>query len=309
VLNFIKEYGLVGWGIYVVIEWLSGRKEAERQARLYAQAKQKLEDDAKQCEELKGYLKRHYENDLLPVMRDWFKPSSKIEPFGPGPLSYFLLSGYIYYEPDGKSVISLISEPKLFPKSIMDEVAEHLSMGYPDDWVKWTSLRDRANSHLNSVKNAWKEIEKNIKTKTKELGLVEWAGKGPIPKVDYYHTRPLVEVIWGDPEYYKSQGKHLWDEYAIQAEGGGYQFGGVWTYSQTYETLEKLKKCLSDESNRISRVKQKFLKKKSKLDNERKDFENFLKQIEDDWVRRNVRIRSSCPTCRVWLDGLAELGA
>lgn len=309
VLSFIKDYGLLGWGIYMFIEWLSGKKDAERQARLYAQAKQKLEDIAKRREELKGYLKKHYENDLLPVMRDWFKSSPKIDPFGPRPLSYFLLSGYVYYQPHGESVISRISEPMSFQKSVVDEVAEHLSTGCSDDWGKWISLKNSANSQLSSVKSAWKKIEKSIKIRTEELGLVEWDGRGAIPEFDYYHVRHLVEVIWSDPEYYQHQGKHLWDECTIQSEGKGYQLGGVWAYSQTYETLEKLEKCLSNESKEVSRIKRKLLKKKSLLEREGKDFESFLKRIEDDWVRRNVQIPSSCPTCKDWLDELAKLGA
>jgi hypothetical protein len=38
------------WVIYMVFDWLSGRKDAERQAKLYAQEKQKLEEESKRKE-------------------------------------------------------------------------------------------------------------------------------------------------------------------------------------------------------------------------------------------------------------------
>ncbi|MCJ7635085.1 hypothetical protein MUP77_22180 [Candidatus Bathyarchaeota archaeon] len=302
--SLVKELGLIGWGIYMVIEWLIGRKEAERQARLYAQAKQKLEDEAKRREEVKGYLKRHYENDILPVMRDWFKPSSKNVVIDPRSMSYSLLSGCAYYHPYGKSYVAKISEPELFPKNIVEEAVEHLTKGYPENWKKWLVLKDRVNDHLKRIVTVWEEIEGSVKIKTKELGLAEWEGGKPNPASNYYHVDSLVEIIWSDPEYYQSQKKHMWDEYDIRPdEKGGFEFGGTWAHSQKREILEKTKHCLTNESDRISGVKKNLWEQRSKLEKDGKDFEDFLKEIEDDWARRNIRIRSSCPTCKDYRKG------
>jgi hypothetical protein len=140
--------------------------------------------------------------------------------------------------------------------------------------------------------------------------LAEWEDEKLNPTSNYYHIDSLVNIVWSDPEYYRSQKKHMWDEYDTRPdEKGGFEFGGTWAHSQEREILEKLKQCLTNESERISGMKETLRKRKLKLEKGGKDFEGFLKKIEDDWVRRSIRIRSSCPTCKDWLDELAELGA
>jgi len=47
---------------------------------------------------------------------------------------------------------------------------------------------------------------------------------------------------------------------------------------------QKLKQCLTNGSNRIAGVKN-LWKQTPELDKDGKDFENYLKEIEDDWVR------------------------
>jgi hypothetical protein len=89
----------------------------------------------------------------------------------------------------------------------------------------------------------------------------------------------------------------------------GFEFGmaGIWAHSQKRENLEKLKQFLTDESNKIYSTKENLHKQQLKLEKLSKGFEDFLKGIEDDWVRRNVRIRSTCPTCETLLNELAKL--
>lgn len=298
-------------GIIIYLYHLLWRdKEAEKFAETYAIKKQQLELRAAKCKELENRLKKHYENDLLPIIREWFKPAFLATRMKNHTMDYSLLSGRIYYYPQNKSVVSQISEPMHFPKNTVEEVVKHLTEGYPEYWKKWCTLKDNANNHLNRIVKVWEEIEDRVKVKAKELGLAEWNGKKLNPPSNYYHADILVGIIWSDPEHYQIQKKHLWDEYDIHSdEKGGFEFGGTWAHSQKREILEKLKQYLTNESDRISGAQKNLGEHKSKLEKEGTNLGNFLKEIEDDLMRRYIRIRSFCPTCKGWLDELTELGA
>ena len=194
----------------------------EKLAEKYAFEKQKLEQKEARRKELEGYLKAHFEKGLLPVIRAWLE---RLEPrifLADMPLEYSLLSASAYYHPHRNSVISKLSEPHHPSENIVREVKEHLSTGYPELWSKWISLKDRVNSHLESVVRIWEEIEENVKDIAKELGLAEWDRKGSMPITDYYIINRLVEAIWIDPEYYQKQKRRFLDDYEILPEGEGF---------------------------------------------------------------------------------------
>lgn len=143
----------------------------------------------------------------------------------------------------------------------------------------------------------------------RKLGLPMWDGKGPIPTADYYHIDHLVTAIWKDPEYYEGQRRHIWDDYEIQHERDGWQFGGTWAFSQRQETLKELKDRLTLESGRITPIKGNLKSEKSNLERDGQAFANLLKNIEEDYIRHHKRIPSYCHTCEDWLKELGSLGA
>lgn len=272
-----------------------------------AREKHKLEQKAAQRRKLEGYLNAHYENDLLPVIKAWLQPL--VPPIDDSRQEYSLLSASAYYHPHGKSVISELSEPNHHRENIVKEVIEHLRTGYPEVWGKWISLKEAVNDHLGSVVQKWEKIEEDVKVIAEEQGLAGWDGKGTKPTTDYCSINHLVEATWNDPEYYRTQKRHSWDEYEIHPAGEGFQFGGTWAYSLRREVLEELKKRLTNESNKITEEKKNLEEERSNLESEGEVIKNSLKNIEEDYIRRHIEIRSSCPTCKKWLNELTELDA
>lgn len=280
----------------------------ERRSEL---AKQRTIDRYK---ELKAYLKKHYEEELLPVIRSWFVRRSSGTT-----LEYVVLSASTHYGTNGNSDIVKLTEPPTPTPEILNDVIEHLSKGIPQDWEAWLTLKAKVNSHLESVVKAWKNIEDNLTQECKELGLVEWDGRGQEPLNNYWMWR-IMNMLWPDPEYFEHQGKHLWDDYRIQQESRSvtrsdgnagaetvYRFGDF-ASSNKEENLDKLRTYLDQQSLTIGEIKKDLTREKSSLEKAGEDLRNSLRSIQENYERRHMNIPSSCSTCEEWLVELRSLG-
>jgi len=273
-----------------------------------ADAHKKDKEEARR-KELESQIKTHYKNDLLPVMRGWFQPSEKVNLKVSGTsYDYGVLTVGIRFQLNGNSRIKELVEPRHFQQNIVTEVVEHLSKGYSEEWEKWIKLKNDVKLHLKSALQVMEEVETNIKKTTLKLGFIEWNLKGVRP-TDYCHIDIFVKLIWDDPEYHQHTKRHIWDDYEIKSENGAWQFGDILAYSQRRETLEQLKRCLNAESSRITGFKLRLSEEKSKLEGDSKVFKSFLENIEDDYLRRDKWIRSSCATCKDFLEELERLDA
>ncbi len=76
-LSFINQAGLIGWGIYIFFEFLRGRNSAREEARLYAQEKQKLEEESKKREKREADLVEHRKK-LLSTYLDEFRNPARV---------------------------------------------------------------------------------------------------------------------------------------------------------------------------------------------------------------------------------------
>jgi hypothetical protein len=250
----------------------------------------------------KEYLKKHYEEDLLPVISSWFVRRSSGTP-----LEYTVLSASAHYDTQGKSAIVKLTEPPTRTPEVLNDVIEHLSKGIPQDWNEWVSLKEKVNSHLEKVVKAWKDIENSVREKCKELGFVEWNGRGSEPPNSYWMWRIMI-MLWSDPEYFEQQGKHLWDDYQIQAAEAWYRFGDF-ALSNKKENLDKLRTYLDHQSLVIAEIKKGLIREKSLLEKAGQEFQNSLSRVQEDYVRHHKNIPSSCSTCEEWLVELHSFGA
>jgi len=269
-------------------------------------AHEKAIKDARK-KQLEDYLKKHYENDLLPVMREWFKPAELPHMKISETHDYEILSAEIHYQPHNKSKIKKLSEPKHFEPNIIQDGIEHLRKGYPREWENWSKLKENVNTHLDKVVEIWSDIENSIENFANKSELIKWDGRGPLPS-NFIVLDSLVRAVWNDPEYYQQTKRHVWDDYQINQNGNGWEFGGYWVKSQNRQSLIDFKNQLTIESGKIKNIKKELDKEKIKLEEKGQAFKIFLSSIDENYIRSHKRVPGFCLTCDPWLKELGSVG-
>jgi hypothetical protein len=291
-------------------------RESARQAKLarsFAQETQRLQDRRIRITELEEQLTIHYQ-DILHTMQFWFEDSlPTISPFDGPKMTYTVLrlGAAYWYSPPQRTELKTL-EIRVYVRDLAAEVEEHLG-GH--EWQRWVSLREKTNANLTRVKKAWANIEGDIRSMTNELGLTEWDGSLASGKpVNYYWMHFLLPNIWMDSQYSETNKEHIWDHEGIAQADDDYnrkkvwQLDNVWAQSESKDVLERLKKWLTIESEKVHPL-EKEIREESKVIET--DFEDLLKawrSIEKDYRRKRVRrLPNSCPTCRPWLTELESL--
>jgi len=268
-------------------------------------------------DELKGYLKKHSEEDILPVLKRWTVDSAPSTIFGG--LRYTVLSVSAYYAPKRQSSIGKLTEPNTSNPNILADITEHLSKGVPGDWRKWNGLKIEVASHLGKVVDEWNRIEDATRTECQELGLVEWDGTGQEPLERCTMTR-IVETLWVDSDPSRGSGKHVWDidpipkepRLWVKPDGSGsredvHRLLDL-AASRNAETLKGLMRFLNSEGIEVRTTRENLAIESTAIEKEGQEFRTSLVAVADAYERLHVPVPASCSTCGRWLVELKSLG-
>lgn len=288
---------------------VSNRTIPELIGRTQAQEKQRLEEVSKEKERLRGYLKVHYEKDILPEIESWLDSVSPTARLSTEPRATYDvpdLAFAAYNAPSG------IYKGHLdFQASRAEEVKAHLGSG---GWAKWETLRDLTNSQLDKVVEIWRDIEKDVREFTKGLGLDEWDGFfRPIdapartgPPKEYFWLHRLLYQIWQGSDWASLEVSE-YDDSFYQTKM--WQYAGGAARSQKREPLDKLKAWLPTESSNIA-TKRAALPSLTPIESALVAFRKMQGEIDYDYHTRHsdkagvgiASLPNSCSICKDWID-------
>ncbi len=278
--------------------------------------KSKLSTEAKKrkAEELRSYLKDHYNEELMPTLREWFYadfPSS-------GPR--YLVESAIHYSsavfgPNGQSHIRGLADPTRHGMQVA-ELKQHLGA---QNWKSWEKLKAETDSYLQAVVKAWLGIESDLKAN--RFGLVD-ADSAQFAPANRYRSSALVPTIWQDADQFEASKKHEWDQYPIiqqhelyHREDGSvahemlWEFGGVWVCAKDKKDAEDFRNYLNEVSKKATGPKVALKSQLRPLKEDADEFWLVLKSIIDNYEIMHQEITTTCARCKPWIDRLEELGA
>jgi hypothetical protein len=191
------------WVLYMIFEWLSGRRDAERQARLYAREKQKLEERAERREELERLI-REDSKELIDTLRLWFNPPDighiRIST-GETILKYHLSFASVIYQVDGKTkpMINNLQEPWWLDARLVERIKEHL---LNSDWNLWIKAKEAVDTHLEKIKGLWESIEDTLRSELIHNcpSMTEWYPYRENPPAEYYNMNFCLDYVWSEVE-------------------------------------------------------------------------------------------------------------
>lgn len=287
----------------------------------FAEEMMKVEVRRKRVSELEGHLVKHYD-EVIHAMQFWFEdnfPASN--PFSGPKVSYFVFPkgfpalGSIHWYSPPLRIETQDLETRTYVQDSVAQVRSHL-LG--ENWERWQKLCDKVNGHLGKVQALWEEIEQDVRTETKAIGLTEWDGTLALGKpLDYYWIHILFVNVWLDPEYFAQRGTHTWDEEKPSQGQDSYKNNASvwWLFSGQVQSsdkaaLEKLKPWLTIESDKITPTKTALSVELASIQADFNQLHQGWRRLENDYRGGLMRrLPQSCSGCRPLLDELAGLGA